>query len=728
MKPLYLSMKDFMNHGESIIEFNKLENATIIVGKENGSNKSSIGTGKTNIFNAIKYSLFNSKISNSKEKVVRNGANKCVVIFVFELSDGNVYKIERSRTKTTQAIKIYVRENDDWKDISAKTTTQTDELIISIIGINEETFENSSYLKQNDQKRRKIDTLASATPEDRKSIISNMLQLGIWGKFEKKAKDFRDEASLNLGVTKSAIESIGEPDKIIFEKKQQINALEKEIISLNEQINQNTSDVLLKKDKQKEYNDLLDKNDSNYEKDLKRAIVDLTKNNNELATLKVQTAKWKNESDYIKKCLIETEQKQKHDSEELEKLKSSKVESNNDSDLSNILNEISKLKATIREDNATKELFKKPSPDNEICFECGTELNEAAKEKGIKQKNTYIKNLKSKISKDEDKLNKLMLEKAAIESNITKNNQIIEKINKLALSLSKIPSEISDYKESILLKNKMIESCNQDIINKVETINAIEKNISDLKNKIIETDRGVIENNLKTINNEIIVIESKISSFKSRLSSATYELGQSKAVLDIKEKDLEKLSTLQNEKKSLEKKLLTYKAVVSCFNSSGIPAMIVHSVLDALQNETNKILEMLIPGLQLKFVITKENDKGIKSDTLDIIYYINGIENDFSDLSGGQQSCVVLAMKFATANISRRKCGSDIKTLLLDEVEAALDEQSIDNFYDIVKNLSKEMTILIITHNKDLQAKFNSRIIVNKENGISKAKIEALDE
>ena len=285
-----------------------------------------------------------------------------------------------------------------------------------------------------------------------------------------------------------------------------------------------------------------------------------------------------------------------------------------------------------------------------------------------------------------------------------------------------------DYDETILSKNKMVISCDQDIVLKKDAVKNIEINIEELKKKISGINHETIENDIKLINAEISILENKITTIKSRLSSAIYELGQSKAILELKEKELGKLVLLEQDKKMFEKKLLLYKSVCSCFGSSGISAMIIHSVLDALQNETNKILEMLVPGLQLKFVITKENDKGIKSDTLDIIYYINGIENEFADLSGGQQSCVVLAMKFATANISRRKCGSDIKMLLLDEVEAALDEQSVENFYDIVKTLSKDMTILIITHNKDLQKRFSSRIIVSKENGISAATAEIIND
>jgi DNA repair exonuclease SbcCD ATPase subunit len=103
---------------------------------------------------------------------------------------------------------------------------------------------------------------------------------------------------------------------------------------------------------------------------------------------------------------------------------------------------------------------------------------------------------------------------------------------------------------------------------------------------------------------------------------------------------------------------------------------------------------------------------------------LNGVEFDFLSLSGGQQALVVLSLKLALAEISRKRCGAEINLLLLDEVEQALDEEGIDGFYNVIKNMSKNMTLLIITHNKDLKAKFDSVICVNKINDISYAEVK----
>lgn len=720
MKPLYLALKDFTNHGISEIDFTKLSSIALIVGMEDGSNDSSNGVGKTNIFNAIKYVLFNSKIFNAKEKIIRNGTDKCSVTFAFELSNGNIYKIERVRTKTTQAVKFYIKE-DDWKDISAKTTSQTDELIIETIGINEETFENSSYLKQNDFKRRKVDTLASASPEEKKSIIIDMLQLGIWSKFEKRAKELRDDININLAKTKNMIDSIGDPETVIKDKKDNIIFLENEIISINKLINDNT---LLLNDKTKvklELNSSLSNDYPELDKKLKNSITELSKLNNEMVLLENQKKKLDDELKNNKIVLQIYKDRKIKEQNELEQLKEVNINKSLEIDLSNVLNEISKIKTSIRSDKSSVALFKKPMSDSELCPECGTELDNKTKEKGTQKKALYVKSLEENIAKDEEKLNKLILDKSLLEKQIADINQKLERINKLISSISKLDIDIPSNEEYITEKEKNINSYIQNIKSKQELKLSVEASIFDIKTKIAAINYETIENKIKIINLEISALEKELSLSKAKLSSSTLNLGQCKAVLEIKEKEKETLKVYEKEQKILNDKLLVYKAATSVFSSDGTPKMIIYSVLDALQNETNRILKILKSGLQLKFIINKENDKGIKSDTLDIVYYINGIENDFSLLSGGESGCVVLALKCAMANISRKRCGSDIKMLLIDESDQMMDRKTVDSFYEIMKELSKDMTILIITHNEKLQTKFNSFIMVKKENGVSRA-------
>ncbi len=81
-------------------------------------------------------------------------------------------------------------------------------------------------------------------------------------------------------------------------------------------------------------------------------------------------------------------------------------------------------------------------------------------------------------------------------------------------------------------------------------------------------------------------------------------------------------------------------------------------------------------------------------------------ESPFSSLSGGQRQRVLIARALAS--------GGEI--LLLDEPTANIDKESEGNFFELLQNLNKRMTILMITHDIAFASTFFKRIAcVNRE-------------
>jgi DNA repair exonuclease SbcCD ATPase subunit len=85
---------------------------------------------------------------------------------------------------------------------------------------------------------------------------------------------------------------------------------------------------------------------------------------------------------------------------------------------------------------------------------------------------------------------------------------------------------------------------------------------------------------------------------------------------------------------------------------------------------------------------------------------------------------VMFSLKLGLSFLLQKMIGTEIKFLLLDEIDQSLDKASVDAFADIVKFFQKDFTILIITHNDRLKDKFNNGILVEQDiNGISKAHV-----
>jgi zinc transport system ATP-binding protein len=85
-----------------------------------------------------------------------------------------------------------------------------------------------------------------------------------------------------------------------------------------------------------------------------------------------------------------------------------------------------------------------------------------------------------------------------------------------------------------------------------------------------------------------------------------------------------------------------------------------------------------------------KSDNIVIDQTLESLNIKNLADSLFFELSGGQQQRVLLA----------RALVSDPQLLILDEPTTALDPQSRDNFFNLLKNLNRDnkVTIIYITH------------------------------
>ncbi|MCB6585202.1 ATP-binding cassette domain-containing protein, partial [Streptococcus gordonii] len=90
---------------------------------------------------------------------------------------------------------------------------------------------------------------------------------------------------------------------------------------------------------------------------------------------------------------------------------------------------------------------------------------------------------------------------------------------------------------------------------------------------------------------------------------------------------------------------------------------------------------------------------------LDEIVHLLGLEDKLknmpNNLSGGQQQRVAIA----------RACMLQPSVLCFDEPTSALDVESIASVTSIIKDLSKEMAILIITHDEGFAKQVGTRVV-----------------
>lgn len=739
MKIYRLYIDNFMCHENSFIDFTNF-NSALIVGKVENNDLYSNAVGKTSLFKAIEYVLFNQADVNL-DKIIRDDTSLCQVALDFVVNEQE-YRILRKRSKKgstdvslfqrtsnegevnevyhtfTEDTKggIYTIINNDkfWKDISGRRAADTEREIEKLIKLNSKAFRSTIHFIQND-----LMGLPTATPENRKKILKEALNLIVYSKLEKIAKEKSSLLSKELDRLKILVEALGDPNSELIElntKLTNINSSIEEnnnsLSNLDRLVNNITSKIAL----------LTNKFSILQEKSL--ALVN--KENSLLADknrLEISIKEYSSK----KTNIIKTAKELVNEVKDLQDSQSELIEIDyNQVDL--LLEKINSAKDIIAHNNIiihnnmiAYEELKIPFPDDSVCKHCRQPLT-------LEHKQIC----KAKINDD----------MVACQTAIANAKQEIAKINTDILLWQQSINSMQSSKRQLENINSLISVKNKEIEHKknihAEYVTLFNKFNSELEGKLVELNNVREELKASSIDeaeqfkNEIGLENAVLSDINSKIISLNKELAHlnaTKAVIEhnIAQKtiDLNKLNEFKSQLLDLESKFSIYPSILQAFSSTGIPNIIIQNVLDDLQIEANELLFQLKPGLQLSFFVEKTVEKtGDQADTLDIKYFINNKERYYEQLSGAQKLAVAFSLKLGLSFLLHKMFGTNIKFLLLDEVDQALDKASVDAFADIVKFFQKDFTILVITHNDRLKDKFSHAIVVEQDiNMVSRARV-----
>lgn len=738
MKPSRLYVKDFMCYDDAYIDFSQFSSA-LIVGKTENNNEVSNGVGKTTIFRAIEYVLFNYSDVNL-EDIIRDDADKCSVTFDFIVGNEE-YRVTRTRTrKGTTDLTLYKRTaldgdetealhsiNGDrytpivddadkyWKDISGRRSADTDKELAKLVKVNLKSFRIFIHFLQRD-----FGGLTTATPETRKKILKDALNLIVYSKLEKIAKDKSSALSKEADKFRTLINSLGDPDSVMTDISAKLMDVEKEISvrslkvgdfevqinTINEKINQLVNEH---SNLESKFSNLVAKEHSlNVEKTkIETSIKEYTTKKSNIVKLAHETVAELKEFEETQIKLAEL------DFNQIDIL-SEKIIANKE--------KIAQLSLTIQNDMSRAEKLRKPIPEDGECEECRQPITMEHRkicqkkiDQELREKQINVQNCKKEIAT-------LNTENAVHQQTIntlTLSKQHLESINgKISAKKKEVADRRTIHDEYKILLDKFNEEL-EEKIKEMDVISQQLQNSSAIKEaKILEKQIQEEKQKAKTIESQNLINNKELNHFNSTKAVLQHDLNQR---IDEKRKKIEYIKLL----KEIEDKLGMYPAVVQAFSSTGIPNLIIQNVLDDLQIESNALLTQLKPGLQLSFSVEKTIEKtGDQADTLDIHYTVNGKKRYYENISGAMQLAVNFSLKLGLSFLLQKLSGVDVRFLLLDEIDQSLDKASVDFFADIVKLFSKDYTILVITHNDRLKDKFSHAVLVEQDiNMVSRAKV-----
>jgi exonuclease SbcC len=703
-----------MCHNESHIDFNKFSAATII-GKTKDNLALSNGTGKTSIFKALDFVLFNEYPTNKAEKIVRDGADVCKVIFEFQI-DSNIYRITRLRNrKSKKEIKLDQLIDNNWVSLSQKTDKETEVEIQKLIKINYTSFKNSILFAQGD-----LSGLASATATERRQLLKEPLQLAIYSKFEEVSKKKKQKVEQDISGVLSLIKNIGNPSEDIISFQENLDKNNEKIASLTKKLSLEKTIQDDFKSKITLLNDKLNKNNSDLKSKLSLLNNKKTKLLSNISECDLNINKDLKSLKNAQSSIPVQENLYNHFLQIQEQLNTTSHRASEDikKDIIDLEDKIKKGYIVASKVEVEIETYSKQLPEEATCPECLQNISHEHREKLQTEYSEKFKESTEKHKKYTERLRKAEIDLKKLKQELDELNSFNLKFQKNQNDLDSSKRTIENFKSSIEAYTLIIDSNTNKKEEYCLELESLNKDINELITEIESTNDVDLKNELSNLEIKLKEVSFTINGIEKEITKCNVETGILEKSISFSKDNILKLKDLEDQRDILNNKLVVHNKIVEAFGSKGIPNMIINTILNDLQLESNKLLQEIRPDMEM-FFITEKDEK----ETLDIIYRVKGKERDYSELSGGQKMMVALCLKLGLSTVIQRRLGYDIKFLLLDEVDQPLDKATTIAFSDVIKSWQDKFKILVITHNDWLKDRFNHAIIVNSTDDGSFAQV-----
>ncbi len=363
----------------------------------------------------------------------------------------------------------------------------------------------------------------------------------------------------------------------------------------------------------------------------------------------------------------------------------------------NVLNEITQLQKEIEKLITKKEEVK--SERDELKGELleATYLLDAkkARRKEIKEENERLLGLKPINNKESQKISEDILKH---EADIEKINQEIanlkEELNLNSNDFSMAGKNLTEIKDATSKKQILLSEYQQETTKLRIDIARIETKKQDLKEDI-KTELGD-ESKLAGAKSIPEIDEELAKSEIEKLKSKLYAIGEIDPEVESEFQEVDQrvtyltdqLSDLEKAKNDLEKLIKDLdEKIKKQFEVS----------FDSISKKFKHFFELLFEGGEAKLeLVVEKTEDGEEKFGIEITAIPPGKRvKSLSALSGGERTLTSLALLFAILSVN------PAPFVLLDEVDAALDETNTKRFLKIVHELSKTTQFIFISHNRE---------------------------
>jgi exonuclease SbcC len=355
----------------------------------------------------------------------------------------------------------------------------------------------------------------------------------------------------------------------------------------------------------------------------------------------------------------------------------------------------------------------------------------------IKQTTTDLQDFSKNINILNVSINKILEEKTDLQlqeekllkqakTRQTLNDSIVE----IKLLLQTIENEKNNFKEKQIAFNEYLKQTELDLQDIVKSTKEYEKSIVILNEEKTKLESSLNKDlliNLSVVNKEILTIENDIEVINKQVETKIQEVGQIKNSLDRLEKVKREITEIEKNNEEYTKNKKTFQDLTSIFGKDGIQKAIMKEAVPLLEKYALDFLSIFNDGsekLKVKFDLDPKKQDGElkKGGGLDILVIEDGKDpKDLQMYSGGETVRIVFSIVLALAKLLSLRAGKRHESLIIDEKIAKLDQKGIEQFGDVIREISKiYKQVFVITHIESLKDLISgNQLIVNKteENG-----------
>jgi len=693
MIPIKLILENFFSHKNSEIDFSNFSSA-LLIGNTEGDYSKSNGSGKSAIFEAILWCLFNKSRAAMMDDVIRWGELTCSVVLEFKHDNVN-YMVKRSRNRmnSTSTVEFLTQDKaGDWQDISCSISGETNSKIESITKLDFKTFLNSVYFRQND-----ISEFAESEPSKKKEILKSIVDISRWDEYEKASR----KKSRNINVECKVLKASVENHDSVIEKLESVNEESKEAkrqFKILSSKKETISDEIMSLTKR--HNKIKISLDTDTFDRVVAELSSLRKTRDALyPKIRSLTAS-------VKKHSEEKRQIEEKISVLNSKIKDKKYISDPKDRIEELRNQLAHYRI---QKTSSKERLDSFIDDISFdsCHVCHQSIDKELQDRlraEHEEERSHHKGLLSEANKEALELEKKIEGLLKIQQDNRELEDISAKTAALEYRLNLTEDELKKAKDSLGEMSIALD----EVTFKIETNQEI---LESIKNEDFQALREKLKD-LKTKREQVV---SKISE-KDRTIGMLAE----RASL-LKEQEAKIRSNKKKIANRLEK-IALFDKLSKLFGKGGIQTILLDSVIEDLEKTANTTLASICNEPAIIVLETQRlGSDGVSIiETLDLKVRKDGHLQNFKSLSGGEKFRISLALRIALSDISSRYGGSSLEFLLMDEVNSPLDRYGVETlFVNVIKSLEDKYKILVITHDESLKEKFDNVIDITKINGES---------